>query len=65
MIVKRPKDLPKFDDEEPLVVDVETTSFDDKVPALNPFKGHRICGTAVCTVDGKNSWYVVFIFVWS
>ena len=58
MIVKRPKDLPKFDDEEPLVVDVETTSFDDKVPALNPFKGHRICGTAVCTVDGKNSWYV-------
>lgn len=58
MIVRKPRDLPEFDKDEMLCVDVETTSFDDKTKALQPFKGHRICGVAVGTMDMKHSWYI-------
>jgi len=37
-------------------VDVETTSFDDKVKAFHPFNGHRIVGVAIGTPDKQ--WYL-------
>jgi|TARA_R100000501_G_C2631668_1_gene128213 DNA polymerase-1 len=58
MNVTKIEDLPKFDPKEMLTVDVETTSFDDKKEAFNPFQGDRIAGVAVCTMDQKHSWYV-------
>lgn len=58
MIVKHARDLPRFDADEMLTVDCETTSFDDEQDCLRPFNGCRIAGVAVCTMDGRNSWYV-------
>jgi len=50
--------LPQFPKDEPLVVDVETTSFDKEEKAFKPFNGHRIAGVAIGTVDGKQQWYL-------
>jgi len=58
MIVQRTQDLPRFDKDEMLTIDIESTSFDDKKEGLNVFQGSRICGVAVCTMDGQHSWYV-------
>jgi DNA polymerase-1 len=49
--------IPNLSSEQSLVVDVETTSFDDEVPAFNPFHGHRIAGFGISTVTDHNSWY--------
>ena len=53
MIVQRIDDLPNFKGCKRLYLDVETTSFDDAVPALNSWAGHRIAGIAVCADDSK------------
>ncbi len=58
MIVKTIQELPRFETNEMLTIDVETTSFNDDEEAFNPFRGHRIAGVAICTMDQKNSWYV-------
>ena len=58
MIVRELQYLPRFDPMEKLIVDVETTSFDDDVPGFNPFQGCRTCGYAISTVDGNNTWYI-------
>src|SRR3990167_9707987 len=54
MIIISPDQLPNIKNEH-LVVDVETTSFDDKVEAFNCFQGHRIAGFAFGTLDKDSS----------
>lgn len=54
-LVTKPSQFPDFE-ERPLVFDVETRSHNDKDMAVNPWKGDRICGVALC--DGKNAFYV-------
>lgn len=58
MIVQDLNDLPRFDDHAVVICDVETTSWDDAVPALNPFQGHRIAGFGLSTEDGSRTWYL-------
>lgn len=50
--------LPDLRNREEIFLDVETTSFDDKVPALNPWEGHRIAGIAICA-EGDASYIPV------
>jgi len=50
--------LPNISPDETLVVDIESTSFDDKVKGLNPFQGHRIAGVAIGTKDASKQWYM-------
>ena len=61
-IVSDIKDLPNFSGINQLIIDTETTSFDDKVKAFYPFKGHRICGVAISTVEKKREDREVFFF---
>jgi len=58
MLLKNSEDLPNFSNDETLIVDLETTSFDDKVSAFEPFNGHRIAGAAIGTLDAKHQWYM-------
>jgi len=53
-IEQLPTDLPEF------VLDVETTSFDDKLPAFNPWEGCRIAGIALGTLEGDHTWYIPY-----
>jgi DNA polymerase-1 len=46
---------------EPLVIDIESTTFDDKIPKekqFNPFLGPRIAGFGISTLDSKKQWYL-------
>lgn len=56
-IVTRVTDLPNLAHEDTLVIDNETTSFDDQVKALHPFNGHRVCGYGIGTTSG-DVWYL-------
>lgn len=58
MILDDPSKFPNLPPDVPLIVDVETTSFDDNQAALRPFNGHRVAGYAFCTLDGKDAWYL-------
>ena len=58
MIVQDLKDLPEWPPNSVVICDVETTSWDDKVMAVQPFLGHRVCGYALATEDGSQSWYL-------
>lgn len=56
-IVESPSELPEIPSFiEELYLDVETTSFNDKIAAFHPFQGHRVCGIAF-GFNG-NIWYV-------
>lgn len=63
-IVQSLDDLPKFGKRETLCIDLETTTFRDKLPkedkreAFDPWKGIRACGIAICKMDGSESWYI-------
>lgn len=53
--------FPKFADDTTLSFDIETVSYDDRVPALNPWAGHDVAGYALAakTKRGKiNGWYL-------
>lgn len=41
-----------------IFLDAETTSFDDKEPAVHPYLGHRACGWAITYDDAPGAWYV-------
>lgn len=45
----------------PICVDLETTSFDDKTEALNPWDGHKVAGYALAAKSPRtkrvHSWY--------
>jgi DNA polymerase I-like protein with 3'-5' exonuclease and polymerase domains len=58
MLVTRVDQLPTFGATDTVIVDCETTSWDDEVKALNPFQGHRVAGYAVASEDGRDTWYV-------
>ena len=58
MIIHKPSELPNIPNDEAIVCDVETTSFDDKIEAFNPFQGHRILGVAFGILNGKEQWYL-------
>ena len=58
MIVRELEYLPRFEPNQKLIVDVETTSFDDDTMGFNPFQGSRVCGYAISDENGSNSWYI-------
>lgn len=58
MIVQRADQLPKFGPRDTFILDVETTSWDDDTKALNPWAGHQICGIALASEDGQQTWYL-------
>ena len=59
MIISDPKDFPNLPDGESIALDVETTSFNEKQSALEPYQGHRICGVAFCLLrDPNTAWYI-------
>ena len=58
-ILTKPSDFPNLPANLPLVIDVETTSFDDDVKPLNPFQGCRISGVAFCPLKHEDKgWYL-------
>lgn len=55
----QPEDpLPELRAKKFLFLDVETTSFNDKVEAFRPYAGHRICGVALTVDDDPRTWYL-------
>lgn len=59
MLVQAVKDLPLLPPDKTIVLDVETTSFNDKEAALRPYHGHRVCGVAFCLLDDpEHAWYI-------
>lgn len=57
-IITDPARLPNLPADEAVVWDTETTSFRDKIKALKPYHGHRICGYAFTTRAADMGWYV-------
>jgi DNA polymerase-1 len=56
-LVKDLSQLPDLSAHMRLCFDLETTSFDDEKPALDPWAGCRMAGFAVATVEG-DCWYL-------
>lgn len=56
-IVTKLSELPRLTDCASLILDVETTSFNDEEPAFHPFNGHRVAGYGLMTLDG-HAWYL-------
>jgi DNA polymerase-1 len=56
-IVEDISELPEIKCEN-LYLDVETTSFNDREAAFDPYHGHKICGIAVTWDENLNSYYV-------
>jgi len=57
-LVQSLDELPNLQNSKELFLDLETTSFDPKVKALEPYHGHRTCGICVTADDHKGAWYV-------
>jgi DNA polymerase I-like protein with 3'-5' exonuclease and polymerase domains len=51
-------DLPNMAHATELFLDFETTSFDPAEKAFQPYKNHRICGTAVTRDDDPTAYYI-------
>lgn len=57
-LVTSVEQFPRFSPRATVIVDVETTNFDDTTDGLNPFTGSRACGYAIGDEDGENQWYL-------
>jgi len=57
-LVENLNELPNLQNAKQLYLDVETTSFDRKVPAFQPYHGHRIAGICVTADDHPGAWYL-------
>ena len=57
-LVENLNELPNLQNAKRLYLDVETTSFDRKVPAFQPYHGHRIAGICVTADDHPGAWYL-------
>jgi len=57
MIISEISQLPDLSSEDTIVIDVETTSFDDNEKAFHPFNGHRVAGYGFMVPDGR-WWYI-------
>lgn len=58
MLIERLDQLPCIPTGEGVIIDVETTSWDDQTQALMPYSGHRVAGYALGTLDGERTWYL-------
>lgn len=54
--------LPDLSSYKQLIMDVETTSFDDNVAAFHPFHGHRILGVGISTPEENRENRRLFYF---
>jgi len=57
-LVQDLSELPNLQNSKNLFCDFETTSFDPKVPALLPHKGHKIAGICITADEHPGAWYV-------
>jgi len=64
ILVQSLDELPNLINTTDLYVDFETTSFDPKVPALQPHQGHKIAGICITADDIKESWYIPIRCTW-
>lgn len=58
MIISKPSEFPEGLIGQPVVIDVETTSFDDKKEGFNPYQGCRVAGYAFGPKDSEETYYL-------